>query len=382
MPKKLTDLELLEVSLVDTPANQHAKVLLFKHDMDSLERLAAMIVKTEAQEFAELLATEEAEQAVFEMGAELFGKIRVLQDSLASILESDATDKGEMIQRSLAQFQDALNADLPSAADLTKALEAPTPDTSTEPTAKESTKMDLEAQVAELSEQVATLTKNLADADTEKAEAVAAAEKAGKIAGLSGDEKSHYDKLAGDDAEAFLVKSADDRAKDIAKAAEADEVLKYGGVEIRKSEVGEGQFQIMKQMAEDRAADKARLDKAIEVNQLVSFEKRAETEFAKLPGTTEEKAAALKALDELPEEVRGSVETMLKAGNKSMDSVFQVVGKDDAPEADSGEGMLDTLTKARVEKTGEPYAAAYDAVLKTPEGKAAYERYLTERRSA
>lgn len=143
---------------------------------------------------------------------------------------------------------------------------------------------------------------------------------------MDGKERIWFDSLSDADKEKARKASPEDRQAMMTKALEGDEVVKLDGVEIRKSVVGDAQFALFKQTSDrmaslekSAAADREALAKA-------TFEKRAEDEYGHLPGDKVAKGALLKAVDALPEEVRSTLDTMLKAGEKAIVSAFNSIG--------------------------------------------------------
>jgi hypothetical protein len=150
--------------------------------------------------------------------------------------------------------------------------------------------------------------------------------------------------------------------------AKGDETFESDGVTIRKSEVGESTFKLLKSQAEKI--------------EMADFTKRAEGEFVHLPGETVAKAKAIRAVSKLGKEDREAVETMLKAGEKAMADAMKVVGKGGQADGDSAEAKLDALAKTHAETHKVDFNKAYNAVLDTAEGRELYARSKTERKAA
>lgn len=198
--------------------------------------------------------------------------------------------------------------------------------------------------------------------------------KANKLAALSDVEKAHYNTLADDAAkDAFLAKSADDRKAVLAKAAEADPVVykSVAGIEYRKS-AGETVIALAKQ--NDELAKGIAVEKAAREN--AELEKRASDEFKNLPGTLTEKAALLKSLESIPDEAtRKAAIAAVKAGDTAIASAFTRKGAGGgSSESSSASDQLDTLAKKYASDNKTDYSKAYQAVIKTDEGKKLYEQ--------
>lgn len=166
--------------------------------------------------------------------------------------------------------------------------------------------------------------------------------------------------IGGDDAS----KSAEFAAA-VAKAAANDEVLKVGDLEIRKSAVGDANFAIFK-------AQQAEIAKERDARELLEFQKKAETDFAALPGEPIAKAKALRAIGKLDETDRKALEAMLKSGNDARRGTFKELGKGGGDGADTSSDKLEAMAKTHAEAHKVSFAKAYDAVLKTDEGAALY----------
>lgn len=210
----------------------------------------------------------------------------------------------------------------------------------------------------------------------ELAKAQAEATKFKALAEMTDAQKAHYEKLDDEGKQAFIAKSADDRQKDVdaavAKADEDDPVVYKSdkGVEFRKSD-DPRLVEMAKQADEDRKARVAAEKRVAEQD----LRKRAEDEFAHLPGTVEHRMELIKAAEGIEDEdARKGAIAALKAQNDSMATAFKTAGVGGvSPEAGSSENELDTLAKKyQEEHEGVTYAQAYDAVLKTERGRELY----------
>ena len=152
-----------------------------------------------------------------------------------------------------------------------------------------------------------------------------------------------------------------------AEVAKADETFESEGIVIRKSEIGEGAFKLMKAQAEKL--------------EIASFEKRAQSEIAHLPGDLGMKAKALRAISKMDEEIRTAVEAMLKGGSAALRDMSKAKGAH-IVEATSAEGQLNAVVDAYAKAQNVGKADAYDAVLKTTEGAALYNQMSVEKRAS
>src|SRR5690606_20534009 len=158
-------------------------------------------------------------------------------------------------------------------------------------------------------------------------------------------EKAHYNGLADDKKDEFLNKSAEDRKTILAKAAEGDPVVYKAedGTEYRKS-AGEQMIALAKKA--DEAVKTANAEKAARENS--ELKKRAEETFKNLPGTVDEKAALLKAVESIPDEkAREAALKSIKAGDSALAAAFtrKGAGGGNTPETDSANEQLNTMAK-------------------------------------
>lgn len=105
-----------------------------------------------------------------------------------------------------------------------------------------------------------------------------------------------------------------------------DETLTIGNQTISKAEVGEAQFDIFKGMNERLVKAQEEIEKHKNDARMANLRKRADDEFEFLPGTTEERAQMLKAIEDLPKDVRASFEKSMTTANKLAKSAFDRVG--------------------------------------------------------
>ena len=213
-----------------------------------------------------------------------------------------------------------------------------------------------------VSSATADLTKKLTDANAEVEKLKKAAKKPAADMEPDGDEMTPEAKKKFDAAVDKAVKTELAKRDEIAKG---DETFESDGVTIRKSEVGEGAFKMLKSQA----------DKI----EMAEFTKRAEGEFTHLPGEAVAKAKAIRAVSKLGKEDRDAVETMLKAGEKAMADAMKVIGKDGGPSGDNAVSKLDALAKSYATEHKVDFTKAYNAVLDTDEGRELYKQFTAER---
>lgn len=192
---------------------------------------------------------------------------------------------------------------------------------------------------------------------------------------------AHYSKLSGDDADAFLAKSATEREAIVKAARDADEVIFKGdltGIEVRKSQ---GDFakklaeanEANAKAAKENAETIAKRDAELEIERLT---KRVAQDIGHLAGETAVKVAALRAIDSISDSaVREGALRMLKSADAFAKDAGIAKGVNPGEDASSGaapQAQLDALiTKhATDNKIARPEATA--AVLKTTEGRRLY----------
>jgi len=191
------------------------------------------------------------------------------------------------------------------------------------------------------------------------------------VAKLNDAGKEHLAKLADDPArDRFLAMPEADQAAELRKAAvaalEADPieyVAKSNGRTYRRS-AGADVIDIAKQLDTERAA-RLLTDTALRKSTLL---KRAEAELSNLPGTVEERAELLAAVESHAggnDELRKKMLAALTAGNAAVKKAFvKADGTTEGATAGTGAAAakLDTLAKARQKEKGLDYFAAYGQV--------------------
>jgi hypothetical protein len=179
------------------------------------------------------------------------------------------------------------------------------------------------------------------------------------------------DLAEGEERDAFVTKSDEERQRLVEKAQEADPVAYtcIDGTEIRKS-AGDLVIRLAKQA--DEATRELAVEKAARADELLA--KRAESELENLPGDDVAKMALLRAVDTITDEsVRGAVGEILKAANERGSAAFRTLGTAaKSAQAVDAESKLADLVSKRAEETGESSDKALFAVLSTAEGRSLY----------
>lgn len=277
---RYTSLKLNELSAVDRPAQPGALATIMKRAPDAEPSLIALAVAKYigsddgAHTFEEVLSENKFSEAIWPMTDALSQSIR----SIVGDTSLDAASREAKITASVEEFLSAVRDIEP---DVEKRLAELI---SKKETTMPKTVEQLEADLAKANSQIAALT-------TERDAALAKANAA----------DVEKDKAVAEAAESKK-----------ALVAATDEVIKVADTEVRKSEVGDASFKLTKALADER--DMARL------------EKRAETDFRHLPGTTTEKALVLKHVDAMPEEAKKAAEAIMTSAEKMVAMGFQTFG--------------------------------------------------------
>jgi len=394
----MKEFSISEISAVDRPAQKGAKMTIMKRDASgvveavdySKSDLFGDIVQkcydyvssydVSPRTFTEIAAENEKRRRYWEAQEEIWPFIDALSSSLRSIVGAaslSASAKEQMIRTDVESFFEAVKDKLPEIEEeLTKFFADPecfgvptaghNPGDHVSKTEKETDMTDNEKAVAELEKKLADVTGQLA--------------KANLMNSLSDAERSYVKRLSGDEADRFIKMGTVERSA-LMKAAESnDEVVKVDGQSIRKSEVGEIAFGIIKKGQEDLVVSK----KAAEI---AAFTKRAEEELPNLPGEAVAKGEVLRAIETLDENVKKTLTAMLVGGNAAVGNNLDEVGKVDSTgkplkgeHTTKAEAKLDVKAKEMAKAEKITYSQAYAKVMQTePE---LYQEYLSERSAA
>lgn len=386
MANKLKDLVVKEISLVDNPACPGARVVLFKRaDEDvgkqeggeglSLRDLFAKLFKRDhgPKMFATAMT-----QSKFE--DQWWRTQDALRSSIYSILESDAENKGQLIQESLAQFVTHMHGVMGEMDDVHKSVVA-----------------KLESPLGELvgvAEEIAKANQ-VSDDNMERVKTAMAT-----IQEIWGSAKADVSKVKKEERES--MKLADvlkalgldlDKQVDPAPEGDGKTVTKVEGSEeiakqfedLRKqAEAAQTQVAELKKAAED--ADKRA--KAAEEIAKAEMEKRVEREYlekaAQYPhmGAAVDVAKRLRKAYEMDAEFGKQLEEDFGKANAAIETskLFDEAGRTVVVREGSAEAKLDALAKSLVAKDASmTYEQAYVKALETPEGARFYEDNLRER---
>lgn len=367
----LTGLRLDKIAAVDRPCQEHAKMTIMKRAPDpAVEEIVKFCSDEQgAQTFTTILTEEESRRRNWKAQEALYPVMDALSSSVRSIVAdqslSDDTRQA-MLRQSVEDFMNTIREKAPEVeTELSKLLNNP-----------EDYQMGDKPTVEELQKQLDTMKGELEKATAQLNEAIAKAS-------MTDDEKEHLGKLNDDDKKKFSALTPEERAKQVKVKKSDDEVFKTSaGVEIRKSQVGDGVFAVMKSQEEEIAKNKKAVTEEIEKRELVELTKRAGDELGKLPGTDVEKANLLREIAKMPEDVRKTAEQILKAGNDAFAKAFDTFGTEIGKSAGAGsaQGKLDEMVKKHAAEHKVTTEQAYSDVIKSGEGNRLYQETVIEKR--
>jgi len=366
MPKEprriMREFTINEISAVDNPAQAGAKALIMKRHTDVVAAIIKRYIDPVegAVSFDTLIAEQVKEDRYHIIMQEIGSSIYTLESALRSIAgdaNMDSEAKQAMMRSSVEAFlavirerwpdvEEALQESLEGettkqkgnssmdaetkkmvddlnkqVTDLTAQLEAAT---AAGDDAKKAA--ELQGQLDELTTKSDALAAQLEEAATKAAEQAAVLEEATEKAKMSDDEKAHFASLSKEDKGKFLAMSSDDRKKAMKKSADDDETIEVDGVVVSKAAVGDSQFAIIKSQQARIEQANADIRKERDARELAQYTKRADDELGDLPGETAAKAAVLKAVDGLSDEVQATITAMFKAGSGAIKSAFDSLG--------------------------------------------------------
>lgn len=380
LPAKLRAIKLDELSLVDKPANPHARVTLFKRghsddrtSKDYVDTSAPVLTAREvsALSFDEVLAEEQAREAAMQVKDNIYSRWWSLQRSFETIAEDEdvsPADKVTDMQRSLQQFIASLEEQSKVVADaVTKSLSAVPalaellPETGNSSEGDEPMTAAEKKQLEELQKTVANLTKQLeaANADdpakknaelqkqldeaTVKIDELTQAAEQGKVekeealvkAKMTDAEKDFMDLLdKDDDKKRFMSADKAERRRMMNKADDDNPVVyksERTGEEFRKND--DARLVVYAKQA-DEDARIAQDERTKRENSELT--KRAEDELSDFTGEVVDKVGVLRAIDQMDEKPRALLKNMLETGGKAIKAAFNRVGHGDGSLEKSG----------------------------------------------
>jgi len=317
--KILNRIRIDEISAVDRPAQEDATMTIMKRADETPNPTETMTEEVQKNE-------------------------EVTEEVVAEVIETEEVEKAEEVT------EEAPEAD----AEVEKAEEAE------ETEEEDEEEKGYEKSLADLTAELEVLQSELALAKS--------------VAELSDAEKEVFASIEGEEARAeFLGKSADERAELIAKAADENAVIykSLDGVEFTAQD-DERLVSLAKQADEYKAQLVAAEEASIEK----SYNERAETQLAHLPGELVTKNAVLRAIDGIEDEVvRKQALSMLKAQSVAIEEQFVTKGVE-GEEAEGDLSGLEKMAAAYAEEHEITFSKAYSEVLRTPEGRNLYNQTL------
>jgi chromosome segregation ATPase len=227
------------------------------------------------------------------------------------------------------------------------------------------TQEELTAQMTQLENDIAALTKRAEDAEFQL-----------HITKLDAPMAEAYESLSSEEKEAYRAADAATREQILAKAAE-----KLRGDDVVPEQLQKRLDDIQKRLDEEvakREAAEALAKRERDAREMQEMIKRAETEFAGLPGTAEEKGAVLKSLTKLTSEEQEAITKLLKAGNACLLQGMTSRGSDAVGKGVSDSwGEIEKRAEAWVREGKYPTLAKAVAALVEKEPQL-YEAYLQE----
>lgn len=388
MATRLKDLSLIELSLVDVPANKQSKVSIFKaatkreDGKDFPASDYAYVPDREAPSTWKLRLTStpggEPDPAIVAAAAAALGP-----GFRGNRVEIPADARAAVVARVRAAWRkaypDMSEEDMPTAlkksSDRDDSADNEEPDRLDKRKEKSEMADDNKKEIDELKTQLADLKKELKASKDENAVLTVKAS-------MTDAERAHMQGMSDAERQRFMGMSAEDRARAMKKFKEDDEVITVEGQEVRKSAVGAVQFAIIKAQAKRISDNEAAIQAANKAARTAEFKKRASDEFPHLPGSVDERAAVLEALAAAPEPVRKTADEILRAAEGHAKAAFARAGhkKTDGSDGESATEQLDKLAKEHAKANNVTYEKAYSVVIQ--KNATLYARSLEEGRQA
>lgn len=346
----LDEIDLNEISIVDSPMVEPARVAILKRA--TLCKRVALTSATD--EHAHSILTDDHQG----------GEARVGQTSYANDHSHDwiVDESGNIViaeanghAHEIAEFF----KNLPEGSTLAGALDKGTipAGTNTDTTMTDAEKAAIEKKAADDKKANELLQKR--------------AERAEQIVFLSPEQRKYFDGLNGDAKDEFLVKSADEKSAVVKNAQDSDPVIYTAtdGRTFRKSADSNLVAEVQRGDRQEKViADGVKLQKRS------AIEKRAAEELKHLTGEDAAKADLLEAVEALPVEKRSPVLAILKAQDAGIAAAMTRIGTTGGSDGDGNdaETKLDALAKKLAGEQKITEEAGMSAALKTPEGKELY----------
>ena len=371
--KIMVAFKLNEISAVDTPAQEGARMVLMKRH-DETEKGYSDLVDV-------FTSSVDGHQHGIRVREGYDGECARIEVSYATGEESESHDHqvmrgpdGGLVLSENAGHTHALDADLVQQALLTmmigKVQETPVdPGGSADDVGTQSTEDAMTDKIA-------------ADHAAELQKRDATIANLQLVIGLSPEHRAYYDSLPLAKREDFLTST--DAAKaafiEAAKAANPVVYTAADGTEYRKSDDPR-----LVKMAEERDADRKEAAAMRLETENVRFEKTADELLGLLPGEKAEKIALVRAVAKIDDEpTRAGVHKLLAAANKICTMAMTTIGKAAPVAVDSA--SAESVLQAEIRKLREAdpnlsEAQATSKLMDTAAGQALYKAYQNERRT-
>lgn len=384
--------KLHEISGVDRPAQEGAKVRIMKRMEPSIAELFAKYYVDPANgavSFQGALESSMTSERYYDAMKIIGPEIEALSTSLRSILGDSSLDypsKQTMTRNAVEDFmavarnkwpdiESALHKILtPEAGDdnnqgvnsmTTKTVEQVQSDLDKMTRDIATSAAALTAATSKVTELTTSNTALTAKVDGQTADLAKATDQIKTLAlkaAMTDEEKEHEARCADEDEKKkFREMSSEARKAEIKKRFDADEVIEVEGQKVRKSVVGETQFRIIK--AQNERIVRSETMAGEERNRRLDSEltKRAETTLNHLPGALVAKVAALKIIDAIPDtsvvkvddgkggqvdaSIRKTLTDMLEAGDKAISAAYSRVGVRGGNSVDLSKGDAGSFEK-------------------------------------
>lgn len=311
----IDELDLEEISGVDSPAQPTAKATIIKRD-NGRSKLTQAISKsflardTKEKDFKSQLAIQEQDKKLWEARDKLYPMFDALTTTISNIVSDPNLSHEEKVIRVKQNSDDfSVNviAEIPDVvSELTKLFEQAgisSPNTT---------------QETNMSEKDENLVKALEEQKNALEKAANLQKQLDFITSLTAEQLEVYKALDKKEREELDDLSDEDKKKKLTQKSNSDEVVKFEGKEIRKSAVGEEAFALYKRMDDMRLE----VQKAKDAEEMVRLEKRASEEFKHLAGTPAEIASVLKAIETLDNSTKETIQTIMKTAEEAAANAY------------------------------------------------------------
>lgn len=356
----MKDLKLGEISLVDSPMQEPARVAILKRNGENtaVQKRIALTSMTAGHAHSVLTANYQGGENRIGQTSYVDGHSHDwMMDEAGNIFIADAQGHNHgiaVLTKNQLDGPAVAKEDQPAGA------------TTAAPSGAENSNMT--------PEQLAALQKAAEDSKAQVATLEKANARSQSILKLSREQRDHFDSLKGNDQDTFLSLTDEQRADVIKNLRDANPIVfrSADGTEYRKNDDPR-----LVKMAREREADRQELVREQSIRKQADLEKRAGEEFAVIGGDVSTKAALLGAVEGIQDQaVRGKVMEALKAHDAGLGAALKRLGTTLGPNVEKKAGeKLDELASQFATANKVTMSKAYDEVLKTAEGRRLYEEH-------